>query len=171
MITKMKLSTLTKLILGAALLGSILASHATTAYYDTPAFRGLPGTQSGVWDVFTSAYGGANTPSLPSGGLTLANATITQTADPGAFLTGTANIYDFAAPTGFILNESAGFDIGTVIFQTRTLGSALDYNSVSLTYDLGAGPVSVAGTRTLLPDAEGGGHFSVELGPFGLRRY
>lgn len=134
-----------------------LAAHADISTFTTPSFRGQPGTQSAYWETFTNAYNGANLPNgISVGGLSLANATLTQTADPSAFLTGTANIYDFANPTGFQLSYSGGLEAGQVVFQTRTAGSEIDYSSVALTYDLGSGPTSLSATRIPLEDLLGG---------------
>jgi hypothetical protein len=75
------------------LLAMTFTGEAATNYFISPTFRGGEGSQSAYWEIFTSAYGGANIPDgIAFGGLSLANATITQSVDPGAFITGTGNI-------------------------------------------------------------------------------
>lgn len=143
--------------LAAIALCGISPARADITTFVAPPFRGGVGTQSAYWDIFSSAYNGANSPNgIAPGGTTLANATITQTLDPTAFLTGGGNVYDFAASTGFRLDYSAGTSLGQVVFETRTLGSEIDYGAVALTYNNGTGPISLPATRIALPDALGG---------------
>ena len=93
------------ILFAATLSVGAINSHADTNTFLTPSFRGEGETASAYWDIFGSAYNDANSPNgVPLGGNLLASASITQTADPGAFLTGTGNIYDYAASTGFTLS-------------------------------------------------------------------
>ncbi len=62
-----------------------------------------------------------------------------------AFVTGSGNLYDPAAATGFVLGDSVPFALGTVVLQVRTLGAELKYDAIRLTH------TDLAGTHTLEP--------------------
>jgi len=142
---------------GAAFLCAAVFARADITTFSTPSFRGNPGTASAYCDIFTSPYGGANSPNgVAPGGIAIANAAITQTSDASAFLTGSGNIYDFANPTGFVLDYSGGFEVGQVVFQSRTLGSEIDYDSLFLICNSASGIVSLPATRNPLADPNGG---------------
>jgi hypothetical protein len=64
---------------------------------------------------------------------------------PGAFLTGTFNIYNMSAtPSTFTLSDSTPFTLGTVLLQTYVQGAELNYGGISLNYTDGSGSHSVA---------------------------
>jgi hypothetical protein len=65
------------------------------------------------------------------------SAVLTQT-NANAFLTGSGNIYNLST-SACVLANTTPFVLGTVVLQTRTIGSELDYGSVSLVYSNGSG--------------------------------
>ena len=72
-------------------------------------------------------------------------AILTQTGSASSFITGSGNIYDSSASIqSFQLTDATPFSLGTVVLQTRTLGSELDYGSVFLSYSDGTGSHSLA---------------------------
>ncbi len=82
-----------------------------------------------------------SSPANPSAFWNTSNPTITQTGTSTAFIIGPAvsgNIYSFAAPTTFELNGSgtgiSPYSPATVLFQSQTDGSAIDFSSVRLQY-------------------------------------
>jgi len=117
-----------------------LASAATNAFV-TPTFRGSANSAAGYWEVFTVAAGAPG--NLPDGPGSTTSAVFTQHS-PNGFLTGSGNIYNFADASAFTLTDTTSFTLGTVILQTRTVGSELDYHSVQLNYTDGSGSHSVS---------------------------
>lgn len=109
----------------------------------TPSWRGSAGTEYQSWEIFSSASGEGNRPDQPG---SVASATLTQHSTD-AFLTGTGNIYNPAGVSSFTVSDTAAEPVGLVWFQARTLGSELDYSSVRLSYDLGAGTQFLTTTR------------------------
>jgi len=147
--------TLPLLTLALAAAASTVQAQLTEApvgSFLTPSYRGQTGTESAFWnDSYTNAFGGANQAStLAPGGVSLANASVTQTTS-GAFLLSHpgGDIYSFSSINTFVLNYSvsnpANFPngVGSVFFQTETVGAELDYSSVQLSY------TTAAGTQTL----------------------
>lgn len=121
-----------------AALAALASTHATadTSTFAAPDYRGQPGATSGGWERFTVAVGQpGNSPDLPS---TLAGATLIQSV-PGALTTGSGNIYQGAGNATYEISYSPAEPVGLVAFQMRTLGTELDYSSVRLAYDVGAG--------------------------------
>jgi hypothetical protein len=145
-------------LLRRALLVSLLAGTASPlraadgAGFLTPAFRGSPDSESAFWKTFTDPEGLPGNPpnSVAPGGVALADAVITQDVPGIAFITGGGNIYSFAGTPQFTLTDTAPYaaGVGLVVFQAETLGTELDYAGVTLTYDLGTGPVSLTASRT-----------------------
>jgi hypothetical protein len=115
--------------------------HAATNGFVIPHFRDLAGSRSAGWDVLTVATnnGVGNHPDLVGN---LTGATLLQT-DPGAFATGSGNIYNLGGVSSFIITHAAGEPVGWVTFQARTLGAELDYASVRLSYDSGGDTLHV----------------------------
>ena len=127
------------LILSLLLAGS--ATNAATNGLVVPAFRGSANSEAGYWEVFTMAAGAPG--NLADGAGSTSGAVLTQHS-PNAFLTGSDNIYNFTDASTFTLADVTPFALGTVVLQTRTVGSELDYSSVQLTYTDGGGVHSVA---------------------------
>jgi hypothetical protein len=122
-----------------ALIGGI--AHASTNNFVVPSFRGSLNSEAGYWESFTVPFGApGNAPDMPGA---TTGAILTQTLSPSALITGTGNLYDPAAITGFMLSDSTPLALGTVVLQARTLGSELDYGGVRLNYTDGAGSHSL----------------------------
>lgn len=115
---------------------------AATNNFVVPHFRGGTEAESGYWESFSIPFGAPGNSPDQSGSNT--GAVLTQTLSPAAIVTGSGNIYNPAAPMAFTLADATPFTLGTVVLQVRTLGSELDYDGVRLTYDSGAGPLSLA---------------------------
>ncbi len=147
-------------LLVAAALNPVAAD---TTGFITPAWRGDPGTEYGLWDNpdnFTVAYSAslADPGNLPNPGST-SDAVVRQ-FDSSAFLTGgggAGNIYSFSAPLSVRLDDTPAFDALTVVLQVRTLGTEIDYDSVVLSYDSGSGLETLTTTRTELDRTNLGG--------------
>lgn len=127
---------------------------AGTTGFVAPSFRGSANTEFGYWEMFTVPIGAPG--NLPDqSGATTIDARLTQT-DPGAFLTGSGNIYDLAT-SSFILSDSTPYTLGTVVMQARTLGSEIAYNTVSMTYSNESGLHSLAPLFRYETDRSAGG--------------
>jgi len=144
-------------------------SPAPISSFSTPSYRGQGSSESAFWNDTTNAVYGAFTNangvnqgvySAP-GGLSLANASISQTT-PGAFIIpktdpNSGDIYSFSSTNTFVLNYSlsnpGGFPdgVGSVVFQAETFGVELAYESVLLSY----GTNSLSATRSELYRATG----------------
>lgn len=136
------------LFLSATALISATTLHAGTNNFVVPEFRGTANSEAGYWESFTVAYGAPGNLADKAGSTT--GAILTQNGSPGSFITGTGNIYDFSEGIqAFQLTDATSFTLGTVVLQTRTLGSELDYSSVSLFYTDGSGTHSLAPTSYL----------------------
>lgn len=111
---------------------------AATNNFHVPFFRGTENSEAGYWENFSTAVGQpgntADKPGRTTGAVLVQN-------DPGAFLTGSLNIYNVERVSDFTLADSTPFTLGTVVLQTRTLGSELLYSGVALTYEGSSGPV------------------------------
>ncbi len=113
---------------------------AATNGFVVPSFRGSANSEAGYWEVFSVPVGApGNLPDQPGA---TTDAVLTQT-NSSAFLTGSGNIYNLAT-SSFTLADSTPFTLGTVVLQTRTIGSEVDYNSISLTYSNGSGTHSLS---------------------------
>ena len=118
--------------LTAALLGLFtLTLHAGTNGFVVPSFRGSANSQAGYWETFSVAVSGAGNGPDKAGATTSARLTQTNT---NAFLTGSGNIYNLDGASQFILTNTTPYALGTVVLQTRTLGTELDYASALLHY-------------------------------------
>ncbi len=120
----------------AAIAAAALPALADTSTFAVPDYRGVPGATAGGWERLTVGFGQpGNVPDLPS---TLGSASLVQTV-PGAIATGGGNLYQGAGAAAYQINHNPGEAVGLVTFQMRTLGTELDYGSVRLAYDVGAG--------------------------------
>lgn len=151
-----------RLALGVVAAGLLGSSPARGEYlfngFLAPGFS----TSYTAWDVMYSPYGSPNYPDFaaPFGtyktataagvtppansnpGNPLAywdarNPTITQTGSDSAFIIGpgsTGNIYSFAAPLTYQLNDPTTSATGMVLFQFQTDGSLTDFSSIQLQY-------------------------------------
>jgi len=131
-----------------------------------PDYRGLVGTEFSIWDPFP-INATPNGPHLPHSGTGDAMLTA-STDDNSLFITGSGNLYTFSGLQTFQIMDTVGYDIGVVTFQTRTLGSELDYANVTLTYDLGMGVQTVTAARTELLRQAGFGATVVSRWDFNL---
>lgn len=131
------------LFLTATVLLSAASLHAGTNNFVVPEFRGTADSEAGYWESFTVALGAHGNLANMAGATT--GAILTQMGSAGSFITGTGNIYDFSEGIqAFHLTDATTFTLGTVVLQTRTLGSELDYSSVTLTYTDAGGIHSLA---------------------------
>lgn len=122
----------------AGCLTPALTTHGGTNAFYVPSFRGEPGSAAAGWDFFTVGFGlPGNAPDLV--GSTATTARLAQ-LDPAGFVTGSGNIYNQPNASSFVINYTAGAAIDLVVLQTRTLGTELDYSSVSLSYPGGIVP-------------------------------
>jgi len=127
------------LLPAASILAAQIAS-ATTNGFVVPSFRGAADSETGYWESFTVGVGAPG--NLAREGSTT-GAVLSQ-SDPGGFITGSGNLYNLDGTSAFTVSDSTPFTLGTVVLQARTLGSELDYNSVVLTYNTGAGLQTLA---------------------------
>lgn len=112
---------------------SVLAG---TNGFVVPTFRGTANSEFGYWETFTVPFGApGNLPDQPGA---TTDAVLTQ-LNTNAFVTGSGNIYNLST-SSFVLTDSTPFALGTVVLQTRTIGSELDYGSVLLVYSNANGP-------------------------------
>jgi hypothetical protein len=125
----MKLKSVSVLALLAA--GLTLTARAGTNGFVVPAFRGAANSQAGYWETFSTPVGGAGQLPDKAGATTAARFVQTQS---NAFLTGSGNIYNLDGTSAFTLSNTTPFTPGTVVLQTRTLGTELDYNSMTLSF-------------------------------------
>lgn len=145
----------------AALAGVVLAAlslQAGTTGFILPSFRGDANTEFGLWDSpynFTVAYSATLSDpgnvvngdgALDPNGDGSSDAVIRQ-LDSNGFLTGSGNLYNAVTGSVLVLSDVSSPPVQTVVFQTRTLGSELDYASVRLGYDLGGGTQYLTATR------------------------
>ena len=138
----MKLLSILLTSLAVCLIGSSLV-HAGTNNFVVPEFPGSQDSEAGYWETFSVAFGAPGNLADKAGSTT--GAVLTQTGSAASFITGSGNIYDFSTSIqSFHLTDATPFSLGTVVLQTRTLGSELDYDSVLLSYSDGAGSHSFA---------------------------
>ena len=114
---------------------------AGTNGFVVPTFRASANSEFGYWESFPVPFGApGNLPDQP-GATTVAVLTQLNT---NAFITGSGNLYNLST-SSFVLADSTPFALGTVVMQTRSIGSELDYSSVSLVYS------NLSGEHTLGP--------------------
>lgn len=118
----------------------LASALAATNGFVSPSFRGSADSETGYWETFTVASGAPGNLADQPGATT--GAVLTQ-SNPAAFLTGSGNIYNPSSINSFTLTDSTAFTLGTVVLQTRTVGSELDYTSVTLSYTDGSGAHSL----------------------------
>lgn len=150
--THHELRSVMKVVLNLSIASAVLLSAVTlragTNNFVVPEFRGTANSEAGYWESFTVAYGAPGNLADKAGATT--GAILTQNGSAGSFITGTGNIYDFSdGIQAFQLTDATSFTLGTVVLQTRTLGSELDYSSVTLSYIDGSGIHSLAPTAYL----------------------
>jgi len=127
-------------MLGLLAVGGV-AQAATNNFY-VPSWRGTANTEAGYWEIFTVGFGAPG--NLADRGGSTTGAVLTQN-NPTSILTGSGNIYNPGELSNFTLTDNTPFTLGTVLLQTRTLGSELDYGSLSLSY------TDVNGTHSVAP--------------------
>ena len=112
------LSCLAALALGVGLATS---THASTNGFIIPAYRGTAGSTAGGWEVFTTAnaVGPVNIPGLPGN---LSGASLVQLA-PGAFVTGSGNIYNIGGISSFVLTHNPSEPCDWTTLQVPSLGA------------------------------------------------
>lgn len=129
------------LLAGVLCVGQAGAALTAVSSSDLNAVAALGNHEASQWDVFGSAYNGANYGDVHNA----SGAAVTQNT-PGALLTSGGNIYSFMSSQSFTLSgASASVDVATgnflanVVLQIHTQGSPVDFGSVILTYtdDLG----------------------------------
>ena len=124
-----------------ALLSTARPASAGTNGFIVPSFRGSPNSEAGYWETFAVPVGVPGNRADKAGATT--GAVLTQ-FDTNAFPTGSGNIYNLSGTSAFTLADETPFALGTVVLQTRTLGSELDYGSPTLHYTDHAGAHAVA---------------------------
>lgn len=164
------------------------APHSLANYPDIFApYGGLPGSAPNTWrpeqlsaansnpnnqgaGTFPSGFGVYN-PSNPFAFWDTRNPTITQTSANTAFIVGpdiSGNIYTFQQKTSYMLANNPDYtQLGTVIFQFQTDGTAVDFSSIRLVWNDGTQDHTIYAT-----DAEylreyrssGSGHWSASAG-------
>jgi hypothetical protein len=127
-------------VLALLLFPAFWLSAGTNGFF-VPFFRGSSGSEAGYWETFAIPVGEPG--NLPDRGGATTDAVLTQT-DTNAFLTGSGNIYNLNGASVFTLRDATPFTLATVVLQVRTLGSELDYGSVSLIYSNDSGQHSIA---------------------------
>lgn len=131
------------LFLTASAMISAITLHAGTNNFVVPEFRGTADSEAGYWETFSVAFGAPGNLADKAGATT--GAILTQTGSSASFITGSGNIYDFSEGIqAFQLTDATSFTLGTVVLQTRTLGSELNYGSVTLSYTDAGGIHSLA---------------------------
>lgn len=150
--TDMKLSHLKFLALG--LLATTSLAQASTNGFVVPSWRGSANSESGYWENFSVAFGAPGNLADRPGATT--GAVFTQ-HDTNAFLTGTLNIYNPYTTNTYSLSDVVPFTLGSVVLQARAAANPLDYDSMKLSYTVGANTFDVAPLfRIELSTAAGG---------------
>lgn len=126
-----------KLCCGAALVGAAVASVASAGLVNplTPSWRGASNTMYMGWDVFTSAYAGANAADMP-GSSSLGSL---FNFGPGAILTAApmpTGIYNATGPISIMIMggvTSAPRNPTEVVMNVASAGTGISNASVALT--------------------------------------
>lgn len=127
----------------------MLASHlqfgmfAGTNGFVIPAIRGSVGSSFAGWENFKFGKETNNAPDLTD---STRDAGLAQTQANG-FVTGSGNIYNISDPSVFKVSFASWFSIKQVVFQARTLGAELDYDSVRIWFDENGERKSLSTTR------------------------
>ena len=133
---------------------AMLALHTKTnaAEFAVPDWADNTNARFSQWLNFTSARGEpGNRPDVEgsnAGGL------LTQSV-PGAFVTGSGNIYNPAAPSVFLLTHESDSSYQTVVLQTKIIGD-IDTENVALEYEKDDQTESIASPAVEI-DRESGG--------------
>jgi len=136
------------------------SARASTQDMIVPDFRGQAQTQYAGWETFQLAVG------LPGNLPNLAGSTgdgYLAQLQFQAIATASGNLYNLDGKSIFQVNDSVPYTLGRVVFQTRTIGSELDYGSVFLKYHEGLADYYVPATRTELARTPGLGVTVVSL--------
>ena len=123
------------------LLVGIGHSRGGTNGFVVPSFRGSANTEAGYWENFSVPFGPPGNSADVPGATT--DALLIQ-SNTNALITGSGNLYNPSGVSAFTIVDSTVFTLGTVVLQVRTLGSEIDYNSVSLVYSNDSGTHSLA---------------------------
>ncbi len=123
------MTSIARCTLGALVLTAGWAASGATNGFTVPAFRGQPGSTFTGWENFTVAQGNPGNAGDLAG--SSGSATLFQRA-PGAAVLGSGNLYNGADKSRFEIRYTSTDPIADVVFQVRTLGTELDYDSVRL---------------------------------------
>ena len=157
---------------------SALPAHAQIAgEFVIPGIRNQGETEFAYWDLFTSGSDGRNyeinnEPGLLSGtdsagnvGTLTEGLTFKQIGSPGAFITSSGAIYDFAAPTAFEVEliRAQNEPFSNVLFQSMTGGRRPDLEDIRLEYKLPGGETASLKAMYKALDDPATGQFSERL--------
>jgi hypothetical protein len=131
----------------AAILAVGFTAEGSQDGFVVPGFRGQADTTFAGWENFSVAVGAPGNAGDQAG--SDAGSTLWQTA-PGALVLGSGNIYNGSEASLFEVRYDSAGPVGTVVFQMRTLGTELAYDSVRLVAVGSDGPISLGATRTEL---------------------
>ncbi len=107
-----------------------------------------------------------STPGDPYAFWNVANPTIAETLEPGAFIIGagaTGNIYSFSGPTGFVLSDTTPYTLGAANLQWQTDGTLIDFSTLKLNYVSGGVTISLAPTNFVAEYQASGSSFGFSL--------
>lgn len=139
-------STLTLVLCCASC--SLLASG-----FEPPHWAGGPGSSHSEWLDFTVAFGEpGNAPDVTG---STGNGLLYQWT-PGAFVTGTRNLYHAGAATAFTITETFPRPVHQIVLQTTVSGTQLDVDSVRLEVMKDGGSLLLASAREELERVTGG---------------
>lgn len=148
-------------LVGSLSLVALVNTSASTAGFITRPFRGTAGSEFARWDN-PHHFSVADSTSLSAAGNTVngdgpsdplgngSSDAVLRQSDPAAFLAGggrAGNIYSFSTALRFNVTDVNAAAVDTVVLQTRTAGTELDYGTVQLSYDAGAGVPTLTAPR------------------------
>lgn len=131
--------------------------------FHTPTWFGADGSDYSGWLNFTTAFGD-NDPDVEG---STGDAVLSQTI-PGAIITGSMNIYNPAGASVFEISDSVERPLQTVVFQSWTTGTELDYDGFVLEYNDGETQTLTATREEIGREAGGQGDTVVSLWNFAL---
>lgn len=139
--------------LGAALIGSATIAQANTSFFTAPSFRGSSYSTYTGWERFSVAVGEPGNKGDLAGSWN--NASLIQTDPLASIILSSGNLYNQDGKSVFELkyDNISGLPVRDVVFQVRTLGTELNYDSFKLSY----GGSQLNGTRTELERVSFGG--------------
>lgn len=134
---------------------SSLPAQTSYGEFVVPSIRGDEGHRFTYWESFTQPYAAANfarADSVDAQGNASNyndNATITQTEDVGAFVTGSGSIYSFGGATKFVIEYFHEGDdpVTGIVCQFQSGGAAIELDKIHLTYksvDADGQPVEIS---------------------------